>query len=801
MPPSLIRAGAATLALDNSSPKSTKVPHWHQRSPDAVRWDQSYPYQLLGVRRDLGGAWSRDPKWIFTLPIPPQSMRISMVAPSELIINESGAVEVVDDVRLRIIQLSGTTGMLPLRPSIPIAARSSVPIFAGAIDAVNSTASAFRALAGQKQPGPFLSDSDVKTGTTAGGTSGYVQFLLLEQFFERYFSAKKRDPALFLALAIWKTQQVYLLKLNQFDLTRSVPRVHHWDYSISAESWARISLDASPKTTSAPKSLVESPSKLAAALQAVGECRRVLAKLQGTITSAVGDATNLVSEPLREVSLILSGIAGTAATLADMPRGVIQAARVGVLSLLSARDSLSAIPRSILDRLAAAGSEVDQLRALGAHLGASDTRTANLQLGGVLLNSPALAIFDDPEAHLDFFSALRPGDLHLPAATTAAIAAERTRVAQFRRTDFEDRRTKLQLASDRLADSVGLGRSEVAASRPPVDSDYEALFALNQAAMVLDTLAAHAPTTTTAIARAMDYVSGLASAAGVPFQTSPSKVPVPYPYGCTLEQVAERYLGDPDRWVELATLNQLADPYVDEIGYRVTMLSNPSGNRVTVGSDGAQLRPGQAVKIVSTLPEALATVYSVAAYGAAFILTLDVDASRYQLDTHAYLHAYLPGTVHGGQVLWVPSNDPPAEDDFGVRDPRFAYDADPMSRLAGTDLLLDPSGDLVLTRDGDFRYARGLALVTQVVREVVGTPRGSKLRHPSFGLPEVVGENVGSLSPSDLAQAVRDAFTDDPLFSAVESVSVDQVGGKVIVGASLQVHGMGRAVPMQVEVG
>lgn len=817
MPPAPLGrlTSAAQLAIDNRSPASVKVGRWFQPETDYLRWDQSFPYQLLVVRRERGGAWRQLDDWQFTLPIPPRSLRIQTPIPTDLILNEDGSVEITNDVRLRSISLQGTTGVLPLRPTARFAPFSRAQtIIAGTASRNFADNAAARGAEAQRFLPPSVITDDQILGDV-GKVSGYAQFLELEKFIERYHAFKKtiegRDCRL--ALAIWKSQQVWLLTLQSFDLARVVPDVYSYPYSITGRSDGRISLDASPAAFQQPMPLSADPKTLASTLRVMTAVRSALAQRQDLIATAVGDFASLVHEPARSTSLLLRDLAGASASLADMPRSIILASKAAVISMVSSRAGSDAAPTGV-SRSAAIGPEVEQVRSLGALLARSDTRTAALLATGPLANDPANEIFTRPERHHEFFSGIKPGDLQLPIAASAAISAERARTASTTRGEYARQRAGVQLAADKLAASVGLSSTTYEqteelslppAQRAATDDDLQSLFALNHLAMTLDLLAARAPNQQVdATAAAMEYVSGLAADSGMSMTVPRSKLPVPFPAGMTLQQVAAMYLPNEDvddGAQELATLNNLREPFVDEIGKTVAILAPPTSESVIVGTEGSALVPGQQVVLSARgLPDVTTIVMSAKPAGPHWAIALNMSAIGYGPNQGAYFRVFAPGTIRGGQILWIPSQEDPSEDDFSVTDPSTPADQLPLMRIAGTDLLLDQNGDLVITPDGDFLYARGLALVTQAVRVAIGTPRGSLLRHPSFGMREVVGLGSGTFDLKDVTKSIRETFAGDPLFRGVDSVAVSQNGPTIEVGVSLSVAGSDRPVPLSVQL-
>jgi hypothetical protein len=416
---------------------------------------------------------------------------------------------------------------------------------------------------------------------------------------------------------------------------------------------------------------------------------------------------------------------------------------------------------------------------------------------------------ENPEANADLLDCLKLDSVRAPSSVNIKAEAEAQRVRNFTRADWEERRAIIQDFIVSFSNAVGAGDDSfnenysVAATnadRTPTDDEYEALFAFNDLLSEIDQIIYEKYGEQTETTSSLDYVAGLASASGVAFQKPISKFPVPFPYGSTLEQLASIYLGDPDRWHEIATLNGLRDPYVDEVGFDVKLTGNGEGNRLPVES-AENLQLNQTVWVSApAVQRTKRHILDISETNGYVVLTLDGDSdlALYSAANGAVLHAFLPDTVNSQMVIYIPSMETPASDDDELPIPTSdKYDS--LINVAGVDLLLTNENDLVITPDGDGRWAFGLNHLVQRVRVVFGTPRGSLIRHPSFGVPVEVGKSVADLSMRDLKKAVGTLFSGDPAFNSVSNISVVQTGPALNIALGLEVVGVEQPIAVAVK--
>lgn len=249
-----------------------------------------------------------------------------------------------------------------------------------------------------------------------------------------------------------------------------------------------------------------------------------------------------------------------------------------------------------------------------------------------------------------------------------------------------------------------------------------------------------------------------------------------------------RYLGDSQRWLEIATLNFLQEPYIDENGFQYPLLSNADGRNIVVGFD-QDLFIGQTVYLYSNTqsPTARSILDIVQLSQTSFLLTLDglANLDSFALADKAYIQAYLPGTVNSQSVIWVPSSvESPQDDQINI--PASVANVD-LVGVSKVDWLLNDYGDLAITNTGDFRLAAGITNIVQALRIKFGTQLGTNLLNPDFGLSVQPGVMVSDISASDTYNQISEMITNDPRFSGISGmqVSVNPPGVSISLGVQI----------------
>jgi hypothetical protein len=613
-----------------------------------------------------------------------------------------------------------------------------------------------------------------------------------------------------LGFAIWKDQHIYLCRPISFEVPRSATSPLEYPYTIQLQAFGRISpkalqldLDSSREQSG------KDPNTVFQVLNRLQNARSTLNAAAEVVKAVRGDIQG-VTEIVRECILVCKDMLGVASTVLDLPAALATDLRDSII-----RQWKDVLRDSIRLRIQASNlfdsSSQSSLAADWQLLEDAASESATKGILGMPPSHPASLIFDNVALHSEILGLIEPGQLFLSEAVQAKIDREMDRIRKLARFDFEQRRDAFVQAAADYAEKVGAGHAtfNITYSRPPPsaarstpsDYDFEVMNAFIEASVQFAKLAARREISATQTVTSMEYVAGLARQSGIAFKVPRSKFTVPFPYGYSLEELSKLYLSTPDRWHEIATLNNLHSPYVDEEGFVLPLLVNARNNTIVV-SDATNLYQGQVVWIQSNnvprqkrrvvrIDKLASNLNNVALDGAALDL--------YTTGAGAFIHAFLPYTLNSQMLVFIPSDEPSAEDPR-TKDLSAVNDYDHLLFIGGIDWLLTQNGDLVLTPDGDGRYSFGLTNMVQQARIVLGTPRGSLLHHPNFGLSIKPGSSTADLNAQELALAAREAFSQDRSYSGVLGASVFKNGPVAQMILSLGIAGSNRNVPIAVDV-
>jgi len=225
-----------------------------------------------------------------------------------------------------------------------------------------------------------------------------------------------------------------------------------------------------------------------------------------------------------------------------------------------------------------------------------------------------------------------------------------------------------------------------------------------------------------------------------------------------LPSLAKRFLGDADKWIDIAIANGLKDPYVDEIGIELFFLTNGSANQITL---------------------APIDTFGNENIGKFYINQFVLIRSNVNPFPTQRLIIGIRQIPLSGEIILTVSGDPnmglylSAENaNIRVFKPNTGSAAD--EKNTKIDIAVGENGELLHNSDGDLTLSYGLDNAVQAIRAKMITELGTNRRHPGYGLlnltgtPTVLGEDVKGA----LVKAINEQITADGRFDRVQSLDV-----------------------------
>jgi hypothetical protein len=293
-------------------------------------------------------------------------------------------------------------------------------------------------------------------------------------------------------------------------------------------------------------------------------------------------------------------------------------------------------------------------------------------------------------------------------------------------------------------------------------------------------------------------------------------------YGESLESLATRYLGDPNKWIDIAIANGLKPPYIDEVGVRIPLLSNGSSNQINLAETDIsgnlnidKLYVNQQVFLQSTVEvvvdqRSIVSLRQVPVSGE-IIIELDGDRNMnlYKTIDQAHIRVYAPNTINSNFYILIPS--PEALPDNRTEEvPWFLAKSADDEKRAKVDLALGPDSDLVFTTNGDVKLSYGLDNAIQAIKLKIITELGSLRYHPTFGLVNVIGsKNLDIDAIKELiVGSINSQIEIDKRFDRIENLTVDylvnnstnQGVGAIAITLTVRLAGGTQSIPISFTV-
>jgi hypothetical protein len=261
---------------------------------------------------------------------------------------------------------------------------------------------------------------------------------------------------------------------------------------------------------------------------------------------------------------------------------------------------------------------------------------------------------------------------------------------------------------------------------------------------------------------------------------------VKFCYGDDLPQLAQKYLGNSDKWIEIAIANGLKPPYVDEVGEKI-FISSANLNIIVVPRvdsmgklNTEKLHYNQPIYIKSSVerfPDQR-VISDVLDNPVAQTITLTLggikDLDKYHVNDDAYIRVFKPNTINSNFFILIPTNDKGIAQG-GKELPWFLQTLPDDEKGMKIDLYLDENKSIKFNSSSDFELSYGLANAVQAIMLKITTDQGTVKRHPNFGIPIQIGKKNTQVDQvrGIIINSIISMIQKDRRFDRLENISVE----------------------------
>jgi hypothetical protein len=740
-----------------------------------------------GLQYSIGSSNS----WVFTLPITPQQLSITDQFAINTTATMRGVIEEHNGIKFKMIAASGTTGIWPSRGFFSDNNTAGLALFGGAISALNTAANAWKNITGKaatKSPDPAKEDPQ---------RTGYYQALLLQQFLEQYAMAKKdpKNKGWRLVFDCPKTNESFVVTPIQYNVTRSQRSPGEFLYNMQFKAWKRVKIGGTSPVSRFPQKLTSN--FFQKAVSTLDNARSAMSASLNVIKAVRADFRQ-VFDQVRKVTLLYKDLGGLAFAVSDLPNQIGKDLKASVKKMAADTAGGDAAFKSAFgansEKNKTSGSKIKTTVASikqnkEVNEGVSDEQVAAGLLGKEAKDaneaSGLNAIFSEPEANFDFFNAVPLDQLSLTPQQTNAIQDEIEKNSLTSIEEIKEITRNMQSLILDITNNFGAGDaffSEVYGRPAPKEratpmslEEFELVTILEEAVLALNLSTATRDLDDSRDESSLEYVGGLADDSNIPFNSSSTaKYLAPVPFGLSIEQISARYLGNPDRYNEIITLNNLRSPYIDEDGFFYTLLSNGDGRQFNIESKD-KLFIGQKIQLFSNvIPMFTRRITAIEKISDTnYLVTVDGLNDLDSLTTAdvAKIKGFLPGTVNSQNQIYIPSDQLITEESRTYDIPFLKEDT--LTGLSKIDWMIDDYGDVVVNSFGEMALANGTNNLIQALKMKIMTQKGTLLSDPEYGLGLAPGLSVSEVDIENILTDLRDMVLQDPRFSDIENIELN----------------------------
>jgi len=753
-------------------------------------WNRVFPYSFI-ILSLQGGKYVKYSGLEVVLPITPQDLNVSTPFASTVTVTSRGILEENNAAPLRNISFTASTGVFIRRPSFSQTSPDHSligTVFAGTIAAVNNVASSFRAIAGSNitaSGGNQLPSEEVIT-------SGYYQYHLIRSFLELYADMKKRpDGGQYrLAFQMSKDKMTYLVTPQMFNVKRSASSPLEYLYTFQGIAWGAVPKDqiqfdsASDGPSAGSQSLVNNIGDYQAVLNTLRNARGLIQKAKDVVTAIKTDIDVNVIGPMNNVILALKEAISIPATIADLPSQIQSSFQQNVIR--QANDLFDQIPPNLQGQFKSATN--------------TSASTQSTQAQGSF--NVEVATTDSVLTNVDFTDSISTDSLQLTKSQQDAVATAKLNALSITNNDINNLINQLQATVTAL--------EPTAISQGDDSPIWPIMYALQSSQSGMYSLLSSntfGPVSTanqqSGVSALINFYAETTAASGIDFTTPQSKIAIPCPFKVSLERIAQQYLGDATRWIEIVSVNNLSPPYIDEDGFTYSFLSNGDGNQFNVSTTenlfneqiimiGSDTQPIQTRKI-KIIQEISSTNW---------LITVDGDDTLgdFTVNEHAFMKAFLPNTVNSQKMLYIPVDAPSTIDNTVTKPLPFINEDPALIKLSKIDLLLDQNNDLAVTADGTWNLAFGKANLIQAAKLKLTAAVGGVILHPQYGAKPEVGDSIADVSVTDIRNRIVDAFKKDERYTGVKSIQVVEDEDALNISLVVPVASTGTELPLSFDL-